>query len=60
MTPNIHTIQHTYDLPTGTMTMTLVADVSEAERRANGQTAYLYQSKIIKALYLFIPLVEKG
>jgi hypothetical protein len=35
--------------------MYTVKDEAEAAKIANGQTAYLYQSLIITALYLFVP-----
>lgn len=52
------TITSPRDLPRGWHRMYTVKDAAEAERIANGCTAYLYQSNIITALYLFIPVAD--
>jgi hypothetical protein len=45
-------------LPTGIdMRMSLVADETEAAQLAGKADGYLFQSRTIKALYLFIPVV---
>lgn len=55
MPENLQTIEHTYDLPAGTFRMLLVTDTTDAAYYAAGRQAYVYQSKIVPALYLFIP-----
>jgi hypothetical protein len=50
------TILSPNELPHGWHRMYTVKDAAEAEKIANGCTAYLYQSSIIQALYLFIPV----
>jgi len=57
MPENITPIEHTYELPHGTMLMTQVASIEEAAYYANGKRAYLYKSLIIPALYLFTPIM---
>lgn len=54
MPTNITPIEHTYDLPGGAFRMVQIADETDAARCANGQPAYLYRSRIIDALYLFV------
>jgi hypothetical protein len=49
------TITSPNQLPGGWHRMYTVKDEAEAARIANGRTAYLYQSLIITALYLFVP-----
>ena len=51
-------IPSTIDLPHGWHEMYCVADEAEALRIAGGRKAYLFQSKVITSLYLFIPVVE--
>jgi hypothetical protein len=51
-------IHSTNALPHGLHMMYQITDEAEAARIANGRTAYLYQSKIITAFYLFVPVVE--
>jgi hypothetical protein len=46
-------------LPTGIdMRMSLVADETEASKLAGNADGYLFQSRTIKALYLFVPVAE--
>jgi hypothetical protein len=59
MPENITPIEFTYELPYGVMTMTQVSDLAEATYYAKGKRAYLYASKIINAMYLFVPVLEK-
>lgn len=58
MPTNLSEIQHTHDLPAGTFTMWQVDNLTDAAYYAAGRTAYLYQSKIINSMYLFIPVIE--
>lgn len=44
------------ELPHGLHQMYLVTDAEEARKIADGRKAYLYDSRIIKALYLFVPV----
>lgn len=37
--------------------MYMVADEAEAAKVADGREAYLFNSKIVKALYLFVPQI---
>ena len=53
---NICIIEHTYELPHGTMRLVNLDSESDAVYYANGKQAYLFRSKIIKASYLFIPI----
>ena len=50
------TITSTNQLPYGPCFMFRVADEAEAAKIADGRTSYLYQSKVITALYLFLPV----
>lgn len=53
------TIESTNELPAHVwMRRVLVKDEAEAAQIANGQTAYLYRSKINNGLYLYIPVAE--
>lgn len=49
-------ITSTNELPHGLHRYYLVADELEAVKIANGRTAYFYQSNIIQAFYLFVPV----
>lgn len=53
------TIHSTFDLPHGWHRWYIVRDEAEAVTIANGRKAYLFQSKVIKALYLIIPQEER-
>ena len=52
-------ITSTNQLPPGWMQSYCVHTEEEAAGIAKGQTAYLYQSKVINAFYLFIPAGER-
>ena len=52
------TITSTNALPHGLHAMYQIKDEAEAVKISNGRTAYLYQSRVITALYLFIPVTE--
>lgn len=58
MPTNIDTIERTCELPHGTFTLYQAKDDSDAIYYANGRKAYLYRSKIIKAIYLFVPVMQ--
>jgi hypothetical protein len=45
------------DLPGGWHEMYLVADEAEAQKISDGRECYLFKSKAIKALYLFVPQI---
>lgn len=56
----IHTIEQTADIPHGWLHMYQVNTPEEARQLANGREAWLLESTIIKAFYLFIPVKEQA
>lgn len=60
MPSNIDTIERTCELPRGTFLMYQAKDDNDAIYYANGRRSYLYRSKIIKAIYLFVPVRDES
>ena len=54
----IHKAETTNEIPAGWLRMYQVSSEEEASKVANGREAWLYESKIIDALYLFVPETE--
>ena len=57
MPENISIIEYTNELPRGTLRMIQLDKKEDAEYYANGKPAFFFQSRIIKAMYLFIPIM---